>query len=152
MTGSTMFDSMKRAWTDTLEARALRVLVVDDEDSVRTFVGRVMTEAGHQTVLAESGASAIAAAQKEGAFDILVTDLMMPNMNGDELARRMRQTQPGLKVLYLTGYSDSLFKEKATLWQDEAFLDKPCGVKGLIEAVSLLALGAIEKPPAPAAV
>ena len=138
----TMFDSLKR--TNEKGRAPLRVLVVDDEDSVRKFVGRVLQEAGHQTILAENGAAAVAAAEKEGALDILVTDLMMPNMTGDELARRMRQKQPGLKVLYLTGYSDSLFKEKVTLWQDEAFLDKPCGVKGLLEAVSLLTIGKIE--------
>jgi two-component system, cell cycle sensor histidine kinase and response regulator CckA len=68
-------------------------------------------------------------------------------MSGDELARRMRQTDPGLKILYLTGFSDRLFKEKVTLWEDEAFLDKPCSVAGLIEAVSLLLFGRFKVPP-----
>jgi len=73
--------------------------------------------------------------------------VMMPQMTGDELARRLRQTeQRGLKVLYLTGFSDRLFKEKVTLWEDEAFLDKPCGVKGLLQAVSLLLFGRFEAP------
>ena len=71
---------------------------------------------------------------------------MMPQMTGDELARRLRQTEPALKVLYLTGFSDRLFKEKVTLWQDEAFLDKPCSVKGLLEAVSLLLFGRFDVP------
>jgi hypothetical protein len=44
-------------------------------------------------------------------------------------------------VLYLTGFSDHLFKEKVTLWQDEAFLDKPCTIKALLQAVSLLVHG-----------
>lgn len=48
---------------------------------------------------------------------------MMPQMAGDELARRLRQSEPSLKVLYLTGFSDRLFKERVTLWEDEAFLD-----------------------------
>jgi DNA-binding response OmpR family regulator len=65
-------------------------------------------------------------------------------MTGDELARRLRQNEPGLKVLYLTGFSDHLFKEKVTLWEDEAYLDKPCSVKGLLEAVSLLLTGRFE--------
>jgi len=65
-------------------------------------------------------------------------------MSGDELARVLRQTEPGLKVLYLTGYSDRLFKEKAVLWVDEAFLDKPCTIKGLREAVSLLIGGTVK--------
>lgn len=119
------------------------VLVVDDEESVRRFVERALREAGYQTAAASDGPEAIELASKVKAFDILVTDVMMPKMTGDELARRLRQNEPGLKVLYLTGFSDRLFKEKATLWQDEAFLDKPCSVKGLLEAVSLLVFGRV---------
>jgi two-component system cell cycle sensor histidine kinase/response regulator CckA len=69
---------------------------------------------------------------------------MMPEMTGDELARRLRQAEPKLKVLYLTGYSDQLFKEKVTLWEDEAYLDKPCSIQGLLQAVSLLAYGRVD--------
>ena len=84
--------------------------------------------------VAADGPEAIEVAAKLGSFDVLVTDVMMPEMTGDELARRLRQTEPGVKVLYLTGFSDRLFKEKVTLWADEAFLDKPCSVKGLLQA------------------
>jgi len=49
-------------------------------------------------------------------------------------------------VLYLTGFSDRLFKEKVTLWADEAFLDKPCSVKGLLQAVALLLFGQFDTP------
>ena len=124
----------------------LVALVVDDEASVRRFVDRVLREGGYQTALASDGPEAIDVAVKLGSFDVLVTDVMMPEMTGDELARRLRQTEPGLKVLYLTGFSDRLFKEKVTLWEDEAFLDKPCSVKGLLEAVSMLMFGKIEAP------
>jgi len=128
--------------------RPLRVLVVDDEEPVRKFVDRVLTEAGYQTVMAIDGTDAVETASKQSEpFDILVTDVMMPQMTGDELARRLRQNEPGLKVLYLTGFSDKLFKEKVTLWEDEAFLDKPCSVKGLMQAVSLLFFGRLEAPP-----
>ncbi len=131
-----------------LPRRPLRVLVVDDEEPVRKFVDRVLKDAGYETMTAVDGTDAIETATKADAFDILVTDVMMPQMNGDELARRLRQTEPGLKVLYLTGFSDKLFKEKVTLWEDEAFLDKPCSVKGLLQAVSLLFFGKLEAPPA----
>jgi two-component system cell cycle sensor histidine kinase/response regulator CckA len=128
--------------------RPLRVLVVDDEESVRRFVDRVLKEGGYDTTTAVDGTDAVeTAARQEQPFDILVTDLMMPQMTGDELARRLRQNEPGMKVLYLTGFSDKLFKEKATLWEDEAFLDKPCSVKGLLQAVSLLFFDRCEAPP-----
>jgi two-component system cell cycle sensor histidine kinase/response regulator CckA len=123
------------------------VLVVDDEEPVRRFVDRVLSEANYRTSLAADGLEAIKVAAEHGPFDILVTDLMMPEMTGDELARRLRQNEPGLKVLYLTGFSDHLFKEKVTLWEDEAYLDKPCSVKGLLQAVSLLLTGRFEADP-----
>ena len=127
-------------------SRPLSVLVVDDEDLVRKFVERVLREAGYQTTTASDGPEALEVAAKLETFDILVTDVMMPEMTGDELARRVRIATPGIKVLYLTGFSDRLFKEKVTLWADEAFLDKPCSVKGLLQAVSLLLFGRVEMP------
>ena len=123
---------------------AIRILVVDDEEPVRMFVERALNGAGYETVLAFNGPNALEVAGTIGPLDILVTDVMMPEMNGDELARRLRKERPALKVLYLTGYSDKLFKERAMLWQDEAFLDKPCGVKGLCEAVSLMLFGRLD--------
>jgi two-component system cell cycle sensor histidine kinase/response regulator CckA len=126
--------------------RPLSVLLVDDEDLVRKFVERVLREAGYQTATASDGPEALEVAASLETFDILVTDVMMPQMTGDELARRIRVATPSIKVLYLTGFSDRLFKEKVTLWADEAFLDKPCSVKGLLQAVSLLLSGRIELP------
>lgn len=126
--------------------RPISVLVVDDEDLVRKFVERVLREAGYQTATASDGPEALEVAAKLETFDILVTDVMMPQMTGDELARRIRVSAPAIKVLYLTGFSDRLFKEKVTLWADEAFLDKPCSVKGLLQAVSLLLFGHFELP------
>jgi two-component system, cell cycle sensor histidine kinase and response regulator CckA len=128
------------------------VLVVDDEEAVLRFVDRVLRDAGYKTAIANSGPEALDVARKLGPLGALVTDVMMPGMTGDELARTLRQTEPGLKVLYLTGYSDRLFKEKAMLWADEAFLDKPCTVKGLREAVSLLMTGKFDKPQDPSPV
>jgi two-component system cell cycle sensor histidine kinase/response regulator CckA len=125
---------------------SINVLIVDDEEPVRKFVDRVLREAGYKTALASDGPDAIAVAKGMESLDILVTDVMMPQMTGDELARRLRVSRPGMKVLYLTGFSDRLFKEKVTLWADEAFLDKPCSVKGLLQAVSLLVFGKFDVP------
>jgi two-component system cell cycle sensor histidine kinase/response regulator CckA len=128
-------------------SRRIRVLVVDDEEPIRRFVERVLTDAGYEMIVAADGAEAIKTVEKQGGLDLLVTDLMMPEMTGDELARRLRQTDRDLKVLYLTGFADQLFKEKVTLWHGEAFLEKPCSVKGLREAVALLFFGHLEAPP-----
>jgi two-component system, cell cycle sensor histidine kinase and response regulator CckA len=130
----------------TTEPQSFTALVVDDEEPVRRFVDRVLREGGYKTMLAGDGPEALEVAARHEDFDILVTDLMMPAMNGDELARRLRQQAPSLKVLYLTGFADRLFKEKTTLWADEAFLEKPCSMKGLLEAVSLLLTGRVDMP------
>ena len=120
------------------------ILIVDDEESIRTYVDRVLNKAGYRTTLAADGAAAIGvAAGGGGPFDLLLTDVMMPEMTGAELARRLRLDQPHLKVLYLTGYADQLFTEKVTLWEDEAFLEKPCSAAALLEAVSLAITGRI---------
>jgi signal transduction histidine kinase len=101
--------------------RPLSILVVDDEELVRKFVARVLREAGYQTATASDGPEAIEVAATLETVDALVTDMMMPQMTGDELARRLRIPTPGIKVLYLTGFSDRLFKEKERLWADERF-------------------------------
>ena len=82
----------------------MTVLVVDDEEPVRRFVERVLREAGYKTATAGGGAEAIDIATKMESLDILVTDVMMPQMTGDELARRcVKRNSAALKVLYLTG-------------------------------------------------
>jgi len=125
----------------------VRVLIVDDEEPVRTFVQRVVALGHCETAVAADGPEAIERAASQGPFDVLLTDLVMPGMNGDELARRLREMDPSLKVLYLTGFSERLFKERVTLSEGEAFLDKPCTVKALLQAVSLLAYGRFVDPP-----
>jgi len=123
------------------------VLIVDDEEPVRTFVQRVVAHGHYQTMVAADGPEALAVAAHHGPFDLLLTDLMMPGMSGDELAQHLRETDPSLKVLYLTGFSERLFKEQVTLKDGEAFLDKPCTVKALLQAVSLLLFGRFIDPP-----
>jgi CheY-like chemotaxis protein len=120
------------------EQRMLRVLVVDDEAAILTFAGRVLRDAGHEVVVASDGLEALRIVYAQRPFDVFVVDVLMPQMRGDELARHLRQMDQDVKVLYLTGDSDRLFKEKVTLWEHEAFVDKPVSGTGLLEAVSLL--------------
>jgi two-component system cell cycle sensor histidine kinase/response regulator CckA len=125
---------------------ALRVLVVDDEEAIRHYADRVLRAAGYHPVLAADGPEALRLAASMGGVDALVTDLMMPEMDGAELARRLRQDMRDLKVLYLTGYCDQLFEQKSALWAQEAFLEKPCSIKGLEQALSLLVYGQVQPP------
>lgn len=128
------------------KTRTLRpaVLVVDDETSIRVFVSRVLQDSGYEVVVAGSGTEALERFNNMPRCDLLFTDYLMPNMNGDELARRLRLERPDLKILYLTGFSDRLFAEKMLLWNGEAFLDKPCSPKAAMEGVSLLLSGRLQ--------
>jgi len=126
----------------TAEARrAIRILIVDDEAPMRQFVDTVMRDAGYETTLACDGDEAIAISTTAPAFELLITDEMMPRMAGHQLARYMRERYRDIKVLYLSGYREQLLKEKGSLWADEAFLDKPCTPQQLAQAVSRLLFG-----------
>jgi len=115
-----------------------RILVVDDDRSFRIFAASVLEVAGHQTTLAADGLEALEA---PGPFDLLLTDLMMPRMMGDELAKSMRRRDPAVKVLYLTGTPEELLKDKAKRLAGESFLGKPVSPGLLEDTVSLLLSG-----------
>ena len=126
---------------------AARVLVVDDEAGVRMFVDRVLRDAGYVVVTANGGEQALQIIEKSGEFDLILSDVRMPAMSGPQFVERVRQERPGIAVLFLTGFNDQLFKERGGLSEHEAFLDKPCTVKGLLEAVSLLVHGHLKPAP-----
>jgi two-component system cell cycle sensor histidine kinase/response regulator CckA len=123
-----------------------RILVVDDEESIRRFADRALRSAGYDVVVACNGPEALTLVEAQPAFDLYVLDVVMPEMRGDELGRRLRQRDADAKVLYFTGYSDVLFQEKQMLWDNESFAEKPLTIEGLREAVSLLLFGHTRGP------
>jgi len=128
------------AVSDTAD-RTCRVLVVDDEAGVLRFVDRVLRDQGYETALASGAAEALALLDSGTSFDLLLTDLVMPGMCGDELARLAVQRTPGLKVLYLTGFPERLSRIQEGLWTNEAFIEKPVSVIRLRDAASELLFG-----------
>jgi CheY-like chemotaxis protein len=84
-----------------------RVLIADDEESMRKLVARAITMDGHDTVTAEDGAEALEILSREqGAFDVLLTDIKMPVMDGIALALAAARDYPQLKILLMTGFAD----------------------------------------------
>jgi len=128
-------------------ARRTHVLIVDDDTAWRDFMDLILRNAGYITARAVDGVEALDMAEQFGPFDLLVTDEMMPRMEGHVLAEEMRRREPCLKVLYLTGYGNHLLKVKGALWEDEVLLDKPSSVADFLEAVGLLLDG--RTPPVP---
>jgi two-component system, cell cycle sensor histidine kinase and response regulator CckA len=122
------------------------VLVVDDEAPIRQIERRLLEQAGYQVFDASSATEALALLHDGKSIDLLVADLDMPEVSGDEMVRRIRSERPDLKVLYVTGHIDRLMDARP-LWDGEAFLDKPFSMNGLVEAVSLLLYGRVSAKP-----
>ena len=90
-----------------------RVLIADDEDSMRVLVARAIAMDGHETVTAEDGAEALDILTREGgSFDLLLTDIQMPVMDGIALALAVARDYPWLAILLMTGYTDQ--RERAS--------------------------------------
>lgn len=122
----------------------LIVLVVDDEEGIRMLERRVLEAEGYTVIEAGSGLEAIALLATGAQADLLLADLDMPELGGDEMVSRVRTTRPDLKVLYVTGHIDRLMDARP-LWEGEAFLDKPFTAAGLTEAVGLLLHGTLQQ-------
>lgn len=128
-----------------------RLLVVDDEPAVLRLVARILATENYDVSTAENGDAALRLLQNPGLglVDLLVTDLMMPGMNGRELAAIVRKSHPHVRVLYVTGFADTLFKGVQELGPGESFIEKPFGAEGLLEATRLVMFGHIATAEAP---
>jgi DNA-binding response OmpR family regulator len=132
-------------------ANRTRVLIVDDEQPVLKLIVRIIGNDNYEIRSADSG---IAAARliEEPRFpgvDLLITDLMMPGMNGRELAAAVRRKYPAARVLFVTGFADNLFTGVHELGDGESFIEKPFGAEGLLEAARLLMFGHISDEEVP---
>ena len=118
------------------------VLVVDDEAPIRQMERRILELHGFRVAEASNGLEALRMLDDGMALDLLIADLDMPELSGEEMVRRIHISRHDLKVLYVTGNIDRLL-DKRLLRDGEAFLDKPFTADGLVEAVSLLLTGRI---------
>jgi CheY-like chemotaxis protein len=119
------------------------VMLVEDDASVRALSQRALERAGYAVVVARDGLEAVAVAERhEGVIDLLVTDVVMPGMRGPEVATRLREQRPGLRVLFVSGYAEDAVGPDGVL-AFGAFLAKPFRTAELVARVAaLLAAGA----------
>jgi PAS domain S-box-containing protein len=102
------------------------VLVVEDEASIREAARRVLASHGYRVLTAACGEEALAVAAREPEpLDVLLTDVMMPNMLGTEVAERLRGRQPGLRVLFMSGYAQGLLSAQGTQQPGMELIEKP---------------------------
>jgi two-component system, cell cycle sensor histidine kinase and response regulator CckA len=125
---------------DEPDADSLRgsetVLVAEDEDGVRELLRKALTEFGYEVLTARHGRDALmVAADRSGGVDLLVTDVVMPEMSGRELAETLRDHQPDLKVLYISGYTDDEVVQRGISGREVAFLRKPFTSEELVRRV-----------------
>jgi len=111
-----------------------RILFVEDNDAVRGPVAAVLADLGYDVVAAAGPAEALAAADGE-AIDLLVTDVVMPAMNGRQLAEQLLEEHPELRVLFISGYTDDAVIARGVLEPGTAFLQKPFGADRLAQAI-----------------
>jgi len=112
-----------------------RLLLVEDEPAVRRLVTRMLERHGYDVVVAEDGDHALSLSREPGEpVDLLVSDVVMPGMGGPELARRLRESWPGLAVLFVSGYPRDFRPGDAP--NDDAFLAKPFTQEQLLRAVA----------------
>jgi CheY-like chemotaxis protein len=108
------------------------VLVVEDEDAVRSMVREALEARGYRVLVARNGVEALDLAGRYGDYiDLLVTDVVMPQMNGAELAQRLSHLRPGLRVLFVSGYTDDAVIRTGVLEARTAFLQKPFSLDDL---------------------
>ena len=120
---------------------AATILLVEDQAAIRMLAEDVLTEAGHRVLSAANGRAALQLAQKHnGSIDLLVTDVVMPEMSGPDLSDQLTKLRPGLIVLFVSGYTDHALLHRGTIEQGTAFLQKPFLPQDLIAKVNQLLL------------
>jgi two-component system cell cycle sensor histidine kinase/response regulator CckA len=112
------------------------ILLVEDEEAVRAFAARALASRGYQVYEASSGVEALEIMQEVGGkVDLIVSDVVMPELDGPSLLRELRKTRPELKIIFVSGYAEDAFRKNLPEGEKFHFLPKPFSLKQLAVAV-----------------
>jgi two-component system cell cycle sensor histidine kinase/response regulator CckA len=112
------------------------VLIAEDEEPLRELISARMRAEGYEVLEAENGEEALAMASRhKGEIQLLLTDVIMPKLRGPELASRLRMRYPGMKVIYMSGYTESALVQDGMLERNTVLLQKPFTVKKILEVI-----------------
>jgi two-component system cell cycle response regulator CpdR len=117
--------------------RPSRILLAEDDESMRGFLERALQKAGYSVLAFANGADAFARL-KEEPFTLLLTDIVMPRMDGIELARRAAELDPDLKIMFITGFAAVTLNTDFAAPKNARVLSKPFHLKDLVREVDRL--------------
>ncbi|MDP2658349.1 MAG: response regulator, partial [Candidatus Deferrimicrobium sp.] len=108
------------------DGRTGTILLVEDSDVVRDVVARMLEKGGFTVLPASCGEDALSTSQrKEASIDLLLTDIVMPEMNGVELADRLERERPDMRILFMTGYAEEVVVNEGILGKHRECIGKP---------------------------
>jgi two-component system cell cycle response regulator CpdR len=114
-----------------------KILLAEDDDDMRNFLVKALQKAGHEVVSFSEGMSAYEEI-KQTSFDLLLTDIVMPEMDGIELARRASELDPSLKIMFITGFAAVALHPDSKAPKDAKVLSKPFHLRDLVNEVERL--------------
>ena len=120
------------------------ILVVEDQGSVRKYAAKALRKYGYHVISADSGLAALRLCQ-QAPVDLVVTDVVMPNLSGRELADRLEVLKPGIKVLFMSGYTGNVIERQGMLQEGVKFIQKPFEPEELASKVRAVLGPAVEK-------
>ena len=118
--------------------------VVEDEDPVRIFGARALRNKGYKVLEAKSGEGALEIIRDGEKIDLLITDVVMPRMDGPALIREVRETHPDMKVIFISGYTEDSFRKRLDTEAEIHFLPKPFTLKQLAGKVKEVMIAGTE--------
>lgn len=117
------------------ESLPINILFVEDEDSVRTFAVRALKKKGYEVTACNSAENALEQLEKNTAFDLLITDMVMPGMSGADLAKIVKEKINNIKIILASGYSEEIARRELAGSQDFEFMAKPFSLGDLTKKV-----------------
>jgi two-component system, cell cycle sensor histidine kinase and response regulator CckA len=127
-------DTMARAASADLTGQGT-ILLVEDEEGLRALNARGLTSRGYTVLEAGNGVEAIEAFDKHGHVDLVVSDVVMPEMDGPTLLKELRQRDPDVRIIFVSGYAEEAFSKNLPSQEQYAFLAKPFTLKQLVAEV-----------------
>jgi two-component system cell cycle sensor histidine kinase/response regulator CckA len=129
----TAADTLAKAATD-LTGHGI-ILLVEDEEGLRALNARGLSSRGYTVLEASNGVEAIEVLEKQGSVDLVVSDVVMPEMDGPTLLKELRRRDPSVKIIFVSGYAEEAFSKNLPEQEQYAFLAKPFTLKQLVAVV-----------------